>query len=99
MKRWWYTPLRKTVRRVRPVVAGAVMAGALCCPMQSAVDAYIGRAGVPTVARTSGAVIDAWAFGTLAEARQPDSQAACDLSHVCALVISRLAEPGQVLAP
>ena len=38
--------------------------------------------------RTGGAVIEAWAFGTLADATQPDSQSACDLSHVCALVIS-----------
>ena len=38
--------------------------------------------------RTGGAVIEAWAVGTLADARQPDSESACDLSHVCALVIS-----------
>jgi hypothetical protein len=38
--------------------------------------------------RTGGAVIEAWAFGTLSGATQPDSREACDLDHVCALVIS-----------
>jgi hypothetical protein len=40
------------------------------------------------VARTGGAVIAAWAIGTLADATQPNSGPACDLSHVCDLVIS-----------
>jgi hypothetical protein len=38
--------------------------------------------------RTSGAAITAWAFGTLSDATQPNSEAGCDLSHVCALAIS-----------
>jgi hypothetical protein len=38
--------------------------------------------------RTSGAVIQAWAFGTLSNATQPDSREACDLDHVCVLAIS-----------
>jgi len=38
--------------------------------------------------RTGGAVIQAWAFGTLSEATQPDSQKECDLEHVCELAIS-----------
>ena len=38
--------------------------------------------------RTGGAVIESWAFGTLSGATQPDSREACDLDHVCALVIS-----------
>jgi hypothetical protein len=87
MKRWWFTPrdsawVRKSVRRVHPVVTGAVMAGALCFPISSRASFNFG------IARTSGAVIEAWAFGTLSDARQPDSQAACDLEHVCELAIS-----------
>ena len=37
--------------------------------------------------RTGGAVIKAWAFGTLSDAKRPDSQV-CDLDHVCELAIS-----------
>jgi hypothetical protein len=37
--------------------------------------------------RTGGAVIEAWAFGTLSDAKRPDSQV-CDLDHVCELAIS-----------
>jgi len=38
--------------------------------------------------RTGGAVIEAWAFGTLSGATHPNSQEACDFDHVCALAIS-----------
>jgi hypothetical protein len=60
---------------------GVAMAGAVTLP--------IGRsfADLPH-ARTSGAVIQAWAFGTLSGATHPNSQEACDLDHVCALAIS-----------
>jgi hypothetical protein len=43
---------------------------------------------IPTLPRTGGAVIQAWAFGTLSGATHPNSQEACDLDHVCALAIS-----------
>ena len=59
------------------------MAGALCFPILSQSTEHI-----ITPPRTSGAVIQAWAFGTLSDARQPNSQAACDLAHVCELAIS-----------
>jgi len=59
------------------VVAGAV---SLPIPMQSGDLVLSPR-------RTSGAVIEAWAFGTLTDARQPDSQP-CDLRNVCELAIS-----------
>jgi hypothetical protein len=42
----------------------------------------------PRLPRTGGAAIQAWAFGTLSEATQPDSRKECDLDHVCELVIS-----------
>jgi len=88
MKRWWYTPgdcawVRKTVRRVRPILTPAAMAGALCFPISSQTLERI-----ITPPRTTGAVIQAWAFGTLSDAKQPKSQAACDLAHVCELAIS-----------
>jgi hypothetical protein len=38
--------------------------------------------------RTGGAVIQAWAFGTLSNATRSDSREECDLDHVCELVIS-----------
>jgi hypothetical protein len=38
--------------------------------------------------RTGGAVIQAWIFGTLSNATQPDSREECDLEHVCVLAIS-----------
>jgi hypothetical protein len=59
------------------------IAGAVSLPIP-------GRAGdlVLNPRRTSGAVIQAWAFGTLSDAKHPNSQAACDLTRVCALAIS-----------
>jgi hypothetical protein len=91
MKRWWYTPrdsawVRKNVRRVRPVLAGAVMAGALCFPIPGEASQCPGGMCI-SLPRTGGAVIAAWAFGTLSDAKQPESEA-CDLAHVCSLVIS-----------
>jgi hypothetical protein len=62
-----------------------VMAGAMSLPIPSRVSA---GDQVLNPRRTSGAVIQAWAFGTLSGASQPDSREGCDLSHVCALAIS-----------
>ena len=42
----------------------------------------------PTPARTGGAVIQAWAIGTLSGATHPNSQESCDFDHVCELAIS-----------
>jgi len=61
-----------------------VVAGAMSLPIPS----HAGGDQVLSPRRTSGAVIEAWAFGTLSDARQPDSQDACDLRNVCALAIS-----------
>jgi len=63
---------------------GVVVAGAVSFPTPSRAsgDQVLGAR------RTSGAVIEAWAYGTLSNASQPDSNEACDLSHVCALAIS-----------
>jgi hypothetical protein len=59
-----------------------VMAGAVSLPIPS--HAAGDQVRLP---RTGGAVIEAWAFGTLSDARRPDSQV-CDLDHVCELAIS-----------
>jgi hypothetical protein len=93
MKRWWYPPERARVpggRQVRRVVARAAVAGALSLPIPSqALDiVIIPRTSGVVLPRTGGAVIEAWASGTLSEAKQPNSQEACDLSHVCELAIS-----------
>jgi len=89
MKRWWNTsrhsaPARVARRRVGRVLMGVVVAGAVSFPTPSRAsgDQVLGAR------RTSGAVIEAWAYGTLSNASQPDSNEACDLSHVCALAIS-----------
>jgi len=93
MKRWWYTPkraARSTRHRIRPVLMRAAVAGALSLPIPSqALDiVIIPRTGPAVLPRTGGAVIEAWAFGTLTDARQPNSNEDCDLSHVCELAIS-----------
>ncbi len=85
MKRRSQTPRRATqsrdmLHRVGPVVMGVAMAGAVSFPAPSSELAF--------EPRTGGAVIEAWAFGTLSDATRPNSQAACDLSHLCELVIS-----------
>jgi len=86
MKRWWNTslhsaPARVRRRRVGRVLMRVVMAGAVSLPIARPLD----QVREP---RTSGAVIEAWAFGTLSAATQPGSAVACDLDHVCALVLS-----------
>jgi len=92
MKRWWNTPTdaaraRTTHRRVRRVLMSAVMACAVSVPIPSRAVEWNGRRS-PTVARTSGAAVIGWAYGTLSDATQPNSEDECDLSHVCELVIS-----------
>ena len=87
MKRWSSTfgqpaRARDTLRRVGPVLMGVAMAGAVSLPIPSQSKEILGPL------RTSGTVIEAWAFGTLSDARQPKSQEACDLEHVCKLAIS-----------
>jgi hypothetical protein len=89
MKPWWNTskysgPARVTRRRVGGALMRVVVAGAMSLPIPSQVSA---GDLVLNPRRTSGAVIEAWAFGTLSDAKQPDSHG-CDLSHVCALAIS-----------
>jgi hypothetical protein len=89
MKRWWKTPgyplpARVTRRRVGRAVIRFVVAGTMSLPIaRPASDALL-----VNVPRTSGAMIEAWAFGAVSAATQPDSQEACDLAHVCALVVS-----------
>lgn len=95
MKPWCFTPervrARSTRHRVRRVLMRAAVAGALSMPISSqAADIVIiiPRTSPVVLPRTGGAVIEAWAFGTLSDARQPNSDDNCDLSHVCALAIS-----------
>ena|SRR5579864_3699983 len=88
MKPWWNmsrhsAPARITRRRVGGALMRVAMAGAVILPIPSQLTERI-----ITPPRTTGAVIQAWAFGTLSDARQPNSQAACDLAHVCELAIS-----------
>jgi hypothetical protein len=93
-------PVAGTRRRVGRVLAPAMMAGAVCLalPVPTLAQCADSRAATPDsqlvkpdaclhLPRTGGAVIDAWAFGTLSDARRPDSQV-CDLDHVCELAIS-----------
>jgi hypothetical protein len=89
MKRWWNmsshpAPARVKHHRVGRVLARVVIAGAVSLPTPSH------AAGDPVLnpRRTGGAVIEAWAFGTLTAATQPDSQESCDLRNVCALATS-----------
>ncbi len=94
MKPWCFKPERahahSTRHRVRRVVTRAAIAGALSMPIpgQAADIILIPRTSGVVLPRTGGAVIEAWAFGTLSEARQPKSEDDCDLSHVCELAIS-----------
>ena len=94
MKRWWYTSkelrARSTSHRGRRFLVRAAVAGALSLPIpgRTADIIVIPRTSGVVAPRTGGAVIEAWAFGTLSEAQQPSSQAQCDLSHVCELAVS-----------
>jgi len=87
MKRWWNmsshpAPACVKHRRVGRVVIRVVMAGAVSLPIARPFGDQVREP------RTGGAVIEAWAFGTLSDAREPNSQEACDLDQVCALAIS-----------
>ena len=83
------TQSRDMLHRVGPVLMGAAMAGVASFPTPSkAIEILFPRTGPVILPRTGGAVVEAWAFGTLSDATQPNSQAACDLSHVCWLAIS-----------
>jgi len=87
MKRWWNTPghsapARSTRRRVGRALMRVVVAGAVSLPIVKLIGDQV------RLPRTGGAVIQAWAFGTLSDAKQPDSQEPCDLRNVCALAIS-----------
>jgi hypothetical protein len=89
MKPWWNTsrhsvPAGVRRRRVGRVRMQVVMAGAVSLPTPS----HAAGDQVLNPRRTGGAVIEAWAFGTLTDAKQPDSQEPCDLRNVCALAIS-----------
>jgi hypothetical protein len=93
-------PGRVTRRRVSKVLAPAMMAGAVCLalPVRTLGQCANSRAATSDARlvlpdacihdlRTGGAAIQAWAIGTLTEAKRPDSQV-CDLDHVCELAIS-----------
>jgi hypothetical protein len=76
------------------------MAGAISLPIPSHSNADVTHprteraavfprtSGAAVLPRTGGAAVIGWAYGTLSEASPPDFEAACDLSHVCELVIS-----------
>ncbi len=88
MKRWWNSPQQRPVggtrRRVYRVLAPAMMAGAACLALP-----HLGiEQFQPKLPRTGGAMVVAWAFGTLSDPKQPNSDDACDLSHVCELALS-----------
>jgi hypothetical protein len=102
MKRWWNTPrhfapARVMRRRVGRALMRVVVAGAVSLPIARPTTIYVcnsrGYNCYPifinqTLPRTGGAVIQAWAFGTLSGATHPNSKEACDLDHVCALAIA-----------
>ena len=87
MKRWWNSPqpARGNRRRVGRVLAPAMMAGAICLALPRFPTPGEFQ---PMLPRTGGAVVAAWAFATLSDATQPNSDDACDLSHVCELALS-----------
>ena len=72
----------KPLSRVAPALVTAAMAGAVS-------GAFGSDDALASCFRTGGAVVEAWAFGTLTTATQPPpkSTTACDLSHACQLVV------------
>ena len=99
MKRWWNTSsypasARVRRRRVSRALMGIAMASAASLPIALPSRQICFPSGAcftfpdQQLPRTGGAVIQAWAFGTLSGASRPNSQEACDLEHVCALAIS-----------
>jgi hypothetical protein len=77
-------PACVTRHRVGRALMRVVVAGAVSLPIPS----HAAGDQVLNPRRTAGAVIQAWAFGTLSDAKQPDSQEPCDLRNVCELAIS-----------
>jgi len=78
-----------TVGALSLPIAKPAIVTTLCLPFGPCVSIctdYCSRP--PTPVRTGGAVIQAWAIGTLSAAPHPNSQDACDLDHVCELAIS-----------
>src|SRR5271156_6016624 len=72
----------KTVSRFAPALVTAAMAGA-------ASGMFDGdSASANCLPRTGGAVVEAWAFGPLTGAAQPNSTAPCDLKHLCDIVVA-----------
>jgi hypothetical protein len=104
MKRWWNTSnypatARVTRRRVGRALMRVAVAGAVSLPVARPATIICTNTGTcclgsfcwhvyPTPARTGGAVIQAWAIGTLSSATHPNSQDACDFDHLCELAIS-----------
>src|SRR5271166_5837489 len=103
MKRWWNLPPQRPVagtrRRAGRALMRVVVAGAVSLPIakpDSVYCRYISPGNydceivVPrqTLPRTGGAVIQAWAIGTLSGATHPNSQESCDFDHVCTLAIA-----------
>jgi hypothetical protein len=99
MKRWWNTSshpaaARVTSRRASRVLMRVAMAGLFSLQLARPARQICfsdGRCYIfpqPTLPRTGGAVIEAWAFGTLSGATHPNSTEACDFNHICALAIS-----------
>jgi hypothetical protein len=100
MKRWWNTSsypgsARVTRRRVGRALMRVAMVGALSAPIATPSRTVCFGASPlcfafppPALPRTGGAVVRAWAFGTLSSATNPNSQEACDFDHVCALAFS-----------
>ena len=93
-------PARVTRRRVGRALAPAMMAGAVCLalPVRTLGQCADARAATSDARlvlpdacihepRTGGAAIEAWAIGTLTDAKRADSEQ-CDLEHVCELAIS-----------
>jgi hypothetical protein len=71
----------KSASRVVPTLMSAAIAGA-------ASGVFGSDDASATCFRTGGAAVVAWAFGTLSGASPPHSTMACDLAHVCDVVVS-----------
>ena len=93
-------PVAGARRRVGRVMGPAMMAGAVCLALPLATLGQCTNSSAGTsdsqvaephncvrLPRTGGAAVEAWAIGTVSEAKQTNSEA-CDLDHVCALAIS-----------
>jgi hypothetical protein len=91
---------RVTRRRVGRALMRVAVAGAVSLPIAKPYEVVVCRLISPgnydceyqrvvgTLPRTGGAVIQAWAFGTVSAATHPNSQESCDFDHICELVIT-----------